>query len=92
MQQLFRLLIFLMQPYMFRATNSPILRSILTLYTVFGKMHRHCCRPVAPVGSSVGALYQKLYTGCNRRNGPDFGRVFLRSNYTDITQNTYIKS
>ena len=34
----------------------------------------------------------KLYTGCNRRNGPDFGRVFLRSNYTDITQNTYIQS
>ena len=33
-----------------------------------------------------------LYTGCNRRNGPDFGRVFLRSNYTDITQNTYIQS
>ena len=27
MQQLFRLLIFLNQPYMFRATNSPILRS-----------------------------------------------------------------
>ena len=32
------------------------------------------------------------YTGCNRRNGPDFGRVSLRSNYTDITQNTYIQS
>ena len=32
------------------------------------------------------------YTGCNRRNGPDFGRVFLRSNYTDITQNTNIQS
>ena len=31
-------------------------------------------------------------TGCNRRNGPDFGRVFLRSNYTDIIQNTYIQS
>ena len=27
-----------------------------------------------------------VYTGCNRRNGPDFGRVFLRSYYTDITQ------
>jgi hypothetical protein len=27
-----------------------------------------------------------VYTGCNRRNGPDFGRVFLRSNCTDITQ------
>ena len=32
------------------------------------------------------------YTGCNRRNGPDFGRVFLRSNYTDITQKTYNQS
>jgi len=32
------------------------------------------------------------YIGCNRRNGPDFGRVFLRSHYTDITQNTYIQS
>ena len=27
----------------------------LTVYTAFGTMHRHCCRPV---GSSVGALYQ----------------------------------
>ena len=33
-----------------------------------------------------------FYTGCNRRNVRDFGRVFLRSNYTDITQNTYIQS
>jgi len=33
-----------------------------------------------------------IYTGCPRRNVPDFGRVFLRSNYTDITQNTYIQS
>ena len=32
------------------------------------------------------------YTGCPSRNVPDFGRVFLRSNYTDITQNTYIQS
>ena len=31
------------------------------------------------------------YTGCNRRNVRDFGRVFLRSNYTDITQNTLSK-
>ena len=36
--------------------------------------------------------YIHTYTGCNRRNGPDFGGVFLRSNYTDITQNTYIQS
>ena len=33
-----------------------------------------------------------VHTECNRRNGPDFGRLFLRSNYTDITQNTYIQS
>ena len=32
------------------------------------------------------------YTGCNRRNGPDFRRVFLKSYYTDITQNTDIQS
>ena len=33
-----------------------------------------------------------IYTGCNRRNGPDFGRVFLMLYYTDITQNTYVQS
>ena len=31
-------------------------------------------------------------TGCPRRNGQIFGRVFLMLNYTDITQNTYIQS
>jgi hypothetical protein len=33
-----------------------------------------------------------IYTGCNRRNGPYFGRVFLRSNYTKKPQNTYTQS
>jgi len=33
-----------------------------------------------------------VYTGCPRRNVPDFGRVFLMLKYTDITQNTYVKS
>ena len=37
-------------------------------------------------------IYIYVYTGCPRRKGPNFGRVFLRSNYTDITQNTYIQS
>ena len=32
------------------------------------------------------------YTGCHRRKGPNFGRVFLMLNHTDITQNTYIQS
>ena len=29
---------------------------------------------------------------CPRRNGQNFGRVFLMLHYTDITQNTYIQS
>jgi hypothetical protein len=33
-----------------------------------------------------------IYTGCNRRNVPNFGRVFLMLNYTEKTQNTYIQS
>jgi len=33
-----------------------------------------------------------LHTGCNRRNGPDFGRVFLILNYTEKPQNIYIQS
>jgi hypothetical protein len=33
-----------------------------------------------------------IYTECPRRNVPDFGRVFLVLKYTDITQNTYVKS
>jgi len=37
-------------------------------------------------------LCMYVYTGCHRRNGPNFGRVFLMLNYTDITQNTYIQS
>ena len=36
--------------------------------------------------------FKRQYTGCHRRNGPNFGRVFLMLNYTDITQNTYIQS
>jgi len=36
--------------------------------------------------------YFATYTGCHRRNGPNFGRVFLMLNYTDITQNTYVPS
>ena len=37
-------------------------------------------------------VYIYIYTGCHRRKGPNFGRVFLMLNYTDITQNTYIQS
>jgi hypothetical protein len=46
--------------------------------------------------SEINALLGKntrcVYTGCPRRNVPDFGRVFLMLKYTDITQNTYVQS
>ena len=35
-------------------------------------------------------MVPSLSTECPRRNVPNFGRVFLMLNYTDITQNTYI--
>ena len=37
-------------------------------------------------------LKPSLYTGCPRKNVPEFGRVFLMLKYTDITQNTYVQS
>jgi len=43
------------------------------------------------IGWDLG-LKKVIYTGCPRRNGPNFGRVFLMLNYTDITQNTYVQS
>jgi len=32
-----------------------------------------------------------LYTGCPGRNVPDFGRMFLKLKYTDITQRMFLK-
>jgi len=40
----------------------------------------------------IKLMSRDLYTECPRRNGQNFGRVFLMLNYTDITQNTYIQS
>ena len=42
--------------------------------------------------TTLSAAQADQYTGCHRRNGPNFGRVFLMLNYTDIIQNTYIQS
>ena len=64
MQQLFPLLIFLNQPYMFRAINSPILGSTFSIYSFWYN---------APVRSSVGALYQNLYI--RSKSAPEDGRI-----------------
>jgi hypothetical protein len=34
----------------------------------------------------------QIYTGCSRRNVPDFGRMFVMLKYTDVTLNTCIHS
>ena len=39
----------------------------------------------------IHCVQNSTYTGCPRRKGLNFGGVFLRSNYTDITQTTYIQ-
>jgi len=41
---------------------------------------------------SLNLFESSIFTECHRRNGPNFGRVFLMLNYTDITQNTCIQS
>jgi len=45
-------------------------------------------RPKSATEIGWWRVYWNIYTGCPRRNVPDFGRVFLMLNYTDITQNT----
>ena len=47
-------------------------------------------RATCPARLILLAVY--AYTGCPRRNVPDFGRVFLMLKYTDINQNTYVQS
>jgi len=53
---------------------------------ILSPTHQNTVRCVSKTGTET------KYTECHRRNGPNFGRVFLMLNYTDITQNTYIQS
>ena len=83
----------------FQITNQEnhVYISYLQKYSVFGKIFMvvlwffifHALLHYLLDSSEVHFLG---YTGCHRRNGPNFGRVFLVLNYTDITQNTYIQS
>ena len=38
------------------------------------------------------SIYIYIYTECPGVKVPDFGRMFVTLKYTDITQNTYIRS
>jgi hypothetical protein len=64
--------------------------------------HLVCCSKYENVGDLCSILrpmfnfdvhYTQVFfnTGCPGGNVPDFGRIFLRLKYTDITQNTYIR-
>jgi len=59
---------------------------------------RHCSSAATQylqcLKSTIPCLrkYLNIYTGCPRRNGQNFGRVFLMLKYTDKTQNTYVQS
>jgi len=53
------------------------------------------CNEARITSKLANTAYSKTvldYTGCPRKNVPDFGRVFLMLKYTDITQNTCIQS
>ena len=66
-----------------------------TVFKLFDSVKGQHSR-IARTDMSTDALkmlgYAYTYTGCNRRNGPDFGRVFLMLNYTEKPQNTYVQS
>ena len=49
------------------------------------------CLPQSPHCISISDLCPK-HTECPGGNVSDFGRMFLTLKYTDITQNTYIRS
>ena len=64
-------------------------------------MHVHCCcwNGLARFSYYYIKILHVLtwiqiytYTGCPRRNVRDFRRLFLILNYTDITQNTYVRN
>ena len=61
-------------------------------FRIENSAYRVSVRSKSDIGKFILEKNNAAYTGCNRRNRPDFGRVFLRSYYTDITQNTYIQS
>ena len=88
-----------MKLYMFLRVLLSIIRSFFTVHTAVVYVIQVCWQLASrfrmermehpdPARKLSAYLY---YTGCPRRNVPDFGRMFLMLKYTDITQNTYIQ-
>jgi len=76
MQQRFLLLIFLIQPYMFRTTNSPILRSAFWLYTQLSVQWTDTAADRCTGRQQCRCIVQKLYI--QSKSGPEDGRICRR--------------
>ena len=54
--------------------------------------HKHIELSITRRFYNIHKQCSTIYKGCTLGNVPDFGRMFLTLNYTDLTQNTYIRS
>ena len=80
---------------MFRVVSPPIIRSANDcIYSAPDDGWWYHLKHVEQFPDKINCVTLHLvgYTGCPRRNVPDFERVFLMLKYTDITQNTYVQS
>ena len=69
-----------------------IMHASVYVFILFQAIHQGYIPKDIKFVQKIYKIYNFIYTGCHRRKGPNFGRVFLMLNYTDITQNTYIQS
>jgi hypothetical protein len=76
-------------PMVFKAFSTHEMISIIESLKI---KHSHSYGGISAKLLKISVRYIYIYTGCNRRNRPDFGRVFLMLNYTEKPQNTYIQS
>ena len=78
----------------FPCTHSNKLLSLKSLYNAdLTASQQHTLGNASSTTPILSASFHSvLCTGCPRRNGQNFRRVFLMLKYTDITQNTYTQS
>ena len=83
--------------------NSEFYLIFLELYLLVFEIGAYCgCTcPWPYLLGFMGCIYSththiqthtNTFTGCNRRNGPNFWRMFLMFNYSEKNQNAYIHS
>jgi hypothetical protein len=65
---------------------------IISYHIIYHVISYHIISYIISFLISYRTISYTTYTGCPRRNVPNFGRVFLMLKYTDITQNTYVQS